>query len=110
SAGKNILNLRDLGTTRTLVLLDGIRFPTTETTNTVDIDVLPQALVRRVDVVTGGASASYGSDAVAGVVNFVLNDRFEGLSGNLAGGVSEYGENLEAQGSISAGKSFFGGR
>ncbi len=110
NTGKNILNLRGLGTTRTLILMDGMRFPTTETTNTVDVDVLPQALVRRVDIVTGGASASYGSDAVAGVVNFILDNTFEGVEGKLGGGTSEYGDNLEFQVSGSAGKSFFGGR
>ena len=110
NTGKNILNLRDLGTTRTLVLMDGIRFPSTETSNTVDIDMIPQALVKRVDVVTGGASASYGSDAVAGVINFVLNDHFEGFKAKLSGGTSEYGDNLEAQGSITGGVALLGGR
>src|ERR1700761_4132243 len=87
STGKNLLNLRGLGTTRTLVLLDGLRFPSTQNTNTVDTNVLPQALVKRVDIVTGGASASYGSDAVAGAVNFVLDDNYEGVGAAFSTGV-----------------------
>jgi iron complex outermembrane receptor protein len=106
STGKNLLNLRGLGTTRTLILLDGERFPSTQNTNTVDINVLPQALVQRVDIVTGGASASYGSDAVAGAVNFVLNDHYEGFGATLIGGATGYGDNKEIHGTANFGTSF----
>ena len=75
------LNLRNLGTIRTLVLLDGHRVPGTNYDTTVDTQALPQLLVNRVEVVTGGASAVYGSDAVTGVVNFILDRKFEGLKG-----------------------------
>ncbi len=88
----NVLNLRGLGPNRTLVLLDGVRVPATNYQNTVDVDVLPQLLVERVDIVTGGASASYGSDAVAGVVNYVLDTNFTGLKGVAQGGISTFGD------------------
>jgi len=86
------LNLRNLGPTRTLVLMDGWRLPSTYRDGTVDVDVVPQMLVSRVEVVTAGASAAYGSDAVAGVVNFVLDSRFTGGKVNLQGGISDRGD------------------
>ncbi|MBN9588310.1 MAG: TonB-dependent receptor [Alphaproteobacteria bacterium] len=82
------LNLRDLGAIRTLILEDGHRVPGTFYDTTVDIDMLPQMLVSRVEVVAGGASAVYGSDAVAGVVNFVLDRAFTGFKAVASGGIS----------------------
>lgn len=87
AAGINSLNLRSLGVNRTLVLLDGHRTPASAATGDVDINTIPQQLVKRVDVVTGGASADYGSDAVGGVVNFILDKTFTGFKA-----VAEYGE------------------
>ena len=78
-AGINALNLRNFGETRTLVLLNGRRSVASTITGVVDVNTIPQMLVERVDVVTGGASASYGSDAVAGVVNFIMRKDFEGV-------------------------------
>lgn len=89
----NILNLRGLGGIRTLVLIDGVRASPSTYLGTVDVDLFPQLLVQRVDVVTAGASASYGSDAVAGVVNFVLDTKFTGLKGVAQSGVSTFGDN-----------------
>jgi iron complex outermembrane receptor protein len=77
--GTATVNLRGLGTVRTLVLVNGRRFVGSGPAQIVDLNNVPAALVERVDVVTGGASAVYGSDAVAGVVNFVLKDDFEGV-------------------------------
>jgi iron complex outermembrane recepter protein len=88
----NQLNLRNLGIQRTLVLVDGVRIPPTLFNGSVDVDLIPQMLVERVDVVTGGVSAVYGSDAVAGVVNYVLDKDFTGLKVEASGGVSEYGD------------------
>jgi outer membrane receptor protein involved in Fe transport len=85
-------NLYGLGTIRTLVLMDGNRVPGTFYDTTVNADMLPQMLVQRVDVVTGGASAVYGSDAVAGVVNYVLDHNFNGFKGLAQGGISDYGD------------------
>ena len=72
-------NLRGLGSARTLVLVEGRRFVPFDGNGVVDLNQIPAALVERTDVVTGGASALYGSDAMAGVINFALRDEFEGL-------------------------------
>ena len=82
----NSLNLRNLGPTRTLVLMDGKRVPPTLFNGVVDVDIIPQALVERVDIVTGGVSAVYGSDAVSGVVNYVMNHKFEGFRADTSYG------------------------
>ena len=77
--GTATVSLRGLGTTRTLVLVDGMRFVGSGASQVVDLNNIPTALVESVDIVTGGASAVYGSDAVAGVVNFIMKDDFEGV-------------------------------
>lgn len=77
--GAATINLRGLGSVRTLVLMDGKRLPPFGTSGAVDINLIPPAIIERVDVVTGGASAVYGSDAVSGVVNFITKKDFEGL-------------------------------
>ncbi|GAB7555411.1 TonB-dependent receptor [Novosphingobium sp. 11B] len=92
SAKGNYLNLRGLGSQRLLTLLNGSRVVPTTNTNAVDTNLLPQLLVSRVDVVTGGASAVYGSDAVTGVVNYVLDEKFEGVKAVAQRGVSTYGD------------------
>ncbi|MES2905355.1 MAG: TonB-dependent receptor, partial [Pseudomonadota bacterium] len=89
------LDLRGLGPQRTLILVDGERVPASSTTGVVDIGTIPAGLIERVDVVTGGASAVYGSDAIAGVVNFVLKDNFEGLELTSQYGISEFGDGAE---------------
>jgi iron complex outermembrane recepter protein len=88
----NYLNLRGFGINRNLVLLDGHRMAPTSYTGAVDINTLPQMLVQRVEVVTGGASAVYGSDAVSGVVNFVLNKKFTGLKVEAQSGIASRGD------------------
>lgn len=106
SAGQSFANLRGLGANRTLVLLDGQRFVPSTSIGTVDIGVIPTALIQRVDVVTGGASAAYGSDAVAGVVNLILDNRFTGLKGTAEIGVSSYGDNRTVRTTLSSGVRF----
>jgi outer membrane receptor protein involved in Fe transport len=91
-AGINSINLRGLGVNRTLVLVDGQRSVASSVTGVVDINTIPQDLVERVEVVTGGASAQYGSDAVGGVVNFILNKNFKGLSLKADNSVTTYGD------------------
>lgn len=108
--GQNLVSMRNLGATRTLVLLDGRRLPKTNILGSTDLNILPQALVRRIDVVTGGASASYGSEAVAGVVNLILDTGFTGLKANLDSGVTRYGDNGSVHASVAAGRHFGGGR
>jgi outer membrane receptor protein involved in Fe transport len=89
--GTATVNLRGLGTQRTLVLVDGTRFVASGPGQVVDINTIPTALVERVEVVTGGASAVYGSDAMAGVVNFILKDDFEGVQLDISDQLSAAG-------------------
>lgn len=95
SGGQQFLNLRGLGSDRNLILLNGRRMVMADPLNRVDVNLIPQSLVSRVDVVTGGASAAYGSDAVAGVVNFILNTNYEGFRLDAYQGISERGDNYE---------------
>ncbi|WP_311732272.1 TonB-dependent receptor plug domain-containing protein [Sphingomonas carotinifaciens] len=76
STGRQRIKLRTLGYERTLSLIDGLRFGLP---NTIDVGIIPNSLVERIDVLSGGASSVYGSDAVAGVVNFILKKNFEGI-------------------------------
>lgn len=82
-AGLNLVSLRNLGFTRNLVLFDGQRVVSSSIQGGVDMSTLPASLVDRIEVVTGGASAAWGSDAVAGVVNVLLNKNFDGLEVHL---------------------------
>lgn len=109
-AAQALLNLRQLGAGRTLVLLNGERLPFTNPNGTVDTNVIPQALLKKVDVVTGGASASYGADAVAGVVNFILDDKFEGAKLDMRIGETRYGDARNAHVTFAAGHAFMDGR
>jgi iron complex outermembrane recepter protein len=108
--GGNVLSLRNFGPSRTLVLLDGHRVAPSNQDGTVNIDILPQMLMSRVDIVTGGASAIYGSDAVAGVVNFVLDKKFTGLTFKADVGESTYHDGGEYQLGVAWGTELFGGR
>lgn len=113
----NVLNLRGLGLPssnpkgplRTLILFDGLRVSPTAYTGTIDTNVLPQMLIQRVDVVTGGASAQWGSDAVAGVVNFGLDKKFTGLKGVAQAGISERGDVGNQRLGAAVGADFAGG-
>ena len=113
TSGLNILDLRGLGTARTLVLVNGRRHVGGDVLSTgvgVDVNTIPTDLIERVDVVTGGNSAVYGSDAIAGVVNFILKDDFEGLQLRGQGGTSKYGDYGSYFVSGLVGKNFAGGR
>jgi len=106
----NYLNLRGLGSGRTLILVDGDRVPPTSFDGRVDVDVIPEMLVSRVDVVTAGVSAVYGSDAVSGVVNYIINDEFEGVELRGQSGISTYGDALGYKFGGALGSSFASGR
>lgn len=110
TAGGSYLNLRGMGLNRTLVLLDGTRIAPADANGSVNIDNFPTALVERVDVVTGGASAAYGADAVAGVVNFVLNREFEGLKTRISTGITEHNDGANTNVSIAGGQGFLDGK
>jgi len=107
-SGGTFLNLRNLGANNTLVLLNGERFVSSTAAGSVDISLIPTALIQRVEVVTGGASAAYGSDAVTGVVNFILDDKFVGLKGGAQAGLSQQGGDFESKFTLAAGMNFGG--
>jgi outer membrane receptor protein involved in Fe transport len=110
TAGVNALNLRALGTARTLVLLDGQRSVGSTLGGLVDVNTFPQGLIKSVEIVTGGASAAYGSDAVSGVVNFVLDKEYSGIKGSAEYGITTYGDAPNYRFNLTAGTSFAGGR
>jgi iron complex outermembrane recepter protein len=108
--GLSSLSLRGLGPIRTLTLLDGQRVVGANVTGVTDVSQFPQLLVQQVDVVTGGASASYGSDAVGGVVNFITDKRFTGFKANIEGGQTNYGDDENATLQAAWGRGFLAGR
>ncbi|RYD66482.1 MAG: TonB-dependent receptor [Sphingomonadales bacterium] len=109
--GTNLLDLRNLGTARTLVLVDGRRHVAgLPGSAAVDINTMPKDLIERIDVQTGGASAIYGADGVSGVVNFVLKRNFEGLSFRAQTGISNDGDAGNKFVAVTAGKNFADGR
>jgi len=108
--GLSSLSLRGLGTLRTLTLLDGQRVVGANVTGVTDVSQFPQLLVKRVDVVTGGASASYGSDAIGGVVNFITDKKFNGFKANVSGGMTKYEDDKGATAQAAWGKGFLDDR
>jgi outer membrane receptor protein involved in Fe transport len=106
SSGASFADLRALGNIRTLVLVDGRRHVPTSPTGQVDLNLIPTILIDRVDVVTGGASAAYGSDAISGVVNVIVNNRLNGFRGDVSLGISEEGDNFERRLSLAWGGDF----
>lgn len=106
SSGGSFLNMRGIGGNRTLVLLNGSRVVPNDRTSQVNVDVFPTALIRNVEVVTGGASAAYGADALAGVVNFILDREFEGLKIATSTGITEEGDGQNWNASIAGGRRF----
>ncbi|HEX8624271.1 MAG TPA: TonB-dependent receptor [Allosphingosinicella sp.] len=113
TAGLNLLDLRGLGTQRTLVLVNGRRHVPGDilnNANSPDVNTIPTDLIERVDVVTGGNSAIYGSDAIAGVVNFILKRDFDGVQLRGQGGISKYGDAGAYYTSLLAGRNFADGR
>ena len=106
----NYLNLRQFGPERTLLLLDGKRVVPTTADGLVDSNLMPQMLVQRIDVVTGGASAVYGSDAITGVVNYVLDRHFQGLKVQASAGTSGESDFNQNRLGLAFGTSFLNGR
>jgi outer membrane receptor protein involved in Fe transport len=104
-AGRFPVDLRGLGAVRTLVLLDGRRFSSDN-----DLSTIPNVLVKKIDIVTGGASAAWGSGAVAGVVNISLDDKLTGLRLGAEGGVSTYGDGAQYRLEGAFGVNFAGDR
>lgn len=111
TAGLNILDLRNMGTDRTLVLVNGKRHVSSSAgSQSVDTNTIPSVWVERVEIVTGGASAVYGADAVTGVVNFILKDNIEGLNVSVTKGVSDLSDYNNEKATFSYGKNFDNGR
>ncbi|WP_375397897.1 TonB-dependent receptor domain-containing protein [uncultured Sphingomonas sp.] len=111
TTGLNLLDLRGLGVSRTLVLVNGRRHITASPGDfLIDTNTIPTDLVERVDVITGGSSAVYGSDAVAGVVNFILKNNYQGFTARAQSGVSSRGDRAIKFISLTAGRNFAEGR
>lgn len=109
--GVTNVDLRELGVARTLVLVDGRRWVTgSPTTSGVDLNTIPTALIDRVDVITGGASAAYGSDAIAGVVNIILKQDFEGITANAQYGQTNRNDGSDTSGNVTVGGNFLDGK
>jgi iron complex outermembrane receptor protein len=97
SAGIGSLNLRGVGANRALVLIDGRRAQPANASLVVDLNTIPSAAIQRVETITGGASAVYGADALAGVVNFVLKDNYQGMSMDVQTGTTQAGDGSETR-------------
>ncbi|WP_066797846.1 TonB-dependent receptor plug domain-containing protein [Sphingomonas soli] len=113
NVGSSFVNLRGLNPTsgtRTLTLVNTRRFIPSSDGGSVDLNVIPSALIERVETVTGGASAAYGSDAVAGVVNVILNRKFTGFKAEIDYGQTTYGDGKNYHGSVAWGTRFAGDR
>ena len=109
--GLSTVDLRNLGTARTLVLIDGRRVVSGNANDqAVDLNFIPTPFIQRVEILTGGASSIYGSDAVAGVVNFIYKKNFEGIEANVQGGVSQRGDDTTKQANLLIGANIAGGR
>jgi outer membrane receptor protein involved in Fe transport len=108
--GVATVNLRNLGTQRTLVLVDGRRYISYDTDQVVDLNTIPTALIERIDVVTGGRSAVYGSDAMAGVVNFIMKKNFEGVELSTGYEISDKGDGARQNVSATMGGNFADGK
>lgn len=110
SNGSATVDLRGLGPSRTLVLVNGHRFIPYDKSNAVDLNSIPSSLIERVEVVTGGASAVYGSDALAGVVNFIFKRNYEGFGIDTQYGVSNNGDGEQFNLALTFGSNFADGR
>ncbi|RYZ68603.1 MAG: hypothetical protein EOP08_00115, partial [Proteobacteria bacterium] len=109
NAGMTQVDLRGLSPVRTLVLVNGRRFAPSTQQGTVDINQIPSSLIERAEVVTGGASAQYGSDAVAGVVNLILKKDLDGVRASAQYGASAEGDAKDYLASLAGGMNYAGG-
>ena len=108
--GVATVNLRGIGSQRTLVLVNGRRYVSYDVNQIIDLNTIPSALIERVDVVTGGQSAVYGSDAIAGVVNFILRRNFSGVQADASYNLTEKGDGQVFDTSLTLGTNFADGR
>ena len=111
TTGQANLNLRGLGTTRTLVLVDGRRAMPQDSSGVIDVNTIPAALLDRVEILSGGASSTYGSDAVAGVVNLIMKKNFEGVQVDASfGWDAEHSDGKTRSAALTLGGNFADGR
>ena len=106
NGGTATVDLRGLGSQRTLVLVNGRRMVPSDIGGAVDINAIPTVLIKRVDVLTGGASAVYGADAISGVVNFVLDDKLEGVRADASSQITGHGDGAQYNAGLAAGVKF----
>ena len=107
---ENAVDLRGLNVQRTLTLVDGHRFVPAGDNGAVDLNAIPSSMVQRTEIVTGGASAAYGADAIAGVVNLILDTKFTGVRTDFSAGVSDQHDDVNYHASVALGQAFAGGR
>lgn len=110
NGGASFVNLRGLGTNRNIVLLDGARVVPSGTGGAVDLNNIPLALIQRVDALTGGASTTYGADAVSGVLNFITRKNFSGMELQVGDGITEKGDGNTFRADLTLGANFDDGR
>ena len=110
NGGASYVNLRGIGSNRNLVLLDGTRLVPSDIVGRVDLNNIPLALVDRVDVLTGGASSTYGADAVGGVVNFITRSDFAGVEASASQQITERGDGNVFRSDLTIGANFDDGR
>jgi outer membrane receptor protein involved in Fe transport len=108
--GQQSIDLRGLGSKRVVVLVDGQRAAPSNKDGTVDLQTIPTSLISRVEIITGGASAVYGPDAITGVVNFIMKNDFQGIAADAQYGISDRGDDAEFTGSLTMGGNFADGR
>ena len=110
SVGISTISLRGFGPNRSLVLVDGHRSVPANALMVTDINYIPSALIERVEIISGGASAVYGADAIGGVTNFITRDNFEGFEADVQYGISEAGDGQETRAYALFGQNFADGR
>ncbi len=108
--GQEAINLRGLGPQRTLALVNGRRLVPANPDGSADVSMIPAALIDSIDIITGGASATYGSDAIAGVANFKLKQNFSGIEADVQTGITRYGDGGSRRLSLTAGTNFDDGK
>ncbi len=106
NGGQANINLRNLGSNRTLVLMNGRRVVPSNSDGSVDVNLIPTALIKNIEVISGGASAAYGSDALAGVANFILDDNFTGVQVDAQYGETDRGDGRTESYSVTLGGNF----
>ena len=110
NGGSSFVNLRGIGSTRNLVLLDGRRFTPADTLGRVDLNNIPLAIIERTEILTGGATTTYGADAIGGVVNFITKRDFEGVEATASQQITEQGDGNVFRADVTIGANFDDGR